>query len=183
LVLSKALGTGIVGSAIKAGRASEEQTRASFASMTRLNDQALALARRFGITACTDVTGFGLLGHLRNICRGSDLAATIWPRRLIALPGALEGIRAGKVPGGTRANLDFVRPGLGMVGEEDEALTLLAADAQTSGGLLCCVPPEEADALVAELEASGHAAAHIGVLVERSSDAPDWACTLDFAAG
>ena len=183
LVLSKALGTGIVGSAIKSGRASAEEVAACSASMTRLNDVALATARRHGITACTDVTGFGLLGHLRNICRGSEVSARIWPHRLLALPGALEGIRADKVPGGTRANLAFVKPGLLVEGEEDEALTLLASDAQTSGGLLCCVPAEQAQALVEELRASGHEAAEVGELVGSADRGPgdaDWTCTLDF---
>lgn len=183
LILSKALGTGIVGSAIKSGRASAQEIEHCFGSMTLLNDQALTAARRFGITACTDVTGFGLLGHLRNICRGSSLSARVWPHRLVALPGALEGIRADKVPGGTRANLEFVAPGLIIEGEEDEALTLLAADAQTSGGLLCCVPAEQALGLVETLRQSGHAAAHVGELVpaaERRPDGADWQCALDF---
>lgn len=184
LILSKALGTGIVGSAIKSGRASAHEIEHCFASMTLLNDQALTAARRFGITACTDVTGFGLLGHLRNICRGSSLSARLWPKRFLALPGALEGIRAGRVPGGTRANLDFVRPGLVIEGDEDEALTLLAADAQTSGGLLCCVPAEQAQGLLETLQQSGHAAAHVGELMpstDRRSEAADWQCALDFS--
>jgi selenide,water dikinase len=151
--------------------------------MTRLNDEALKIARKAGCTACTDVTGFGLMGHLRNICRGSGLAATLWPRRAPALEGALEGIRADKVPGGTRANLDFVRPGLSFVGEEDEALTLLCADAQTSGGLLCCVPVEAAQSMVDELRSTGHAAAIVGELRELDENGGDWQCTLDFEVG
>ena len=79
--------------------------------MLRLNDVALAVGRRHGATACTDVTGFGLLGHLRNILMGSELAATLHVDAFPILPGALELAHADKVPGGTRANLTFIESG------------------------------------------------------------------------
>jgi len=100
LVLTKALGTGVIGTAIKQGVASAEELAAAVASMTCLNDQALAAARNHGVSACTDVTGFGLLGHLRNILRGSSLAARLDMHALPALPGVLGHIEAGRVPGG-----------------------------------------------------------------------------------
>jgi selenide,water dikinase len=164
LVLSKALGTGVVGQAIKKGEATPEELAAAVASMTLLNAEALAAGRRHGVTACTDVTGFGLLGHLRNILRGSGVGAEIQVAAVPLLPGALDHARAGRIPGGSKANLAFLDPTLEISGTEDPALTLLLADAQTSGGLLHCVPAAAAADLVADLRQSGHPAAHIGQL-------------------
>jgi selenide,water dikinase len=165
LVLTKALGTGVIGSAIRSGSASAEEIDAAVASMTTLNQGARACARRVRVSSATDVTGFGLLGHLRNILRGSGLAARLRMDSLPALPGVLAKIRADKVPGGTRSNLRFVSPWIAYEGREDPALTLLAADAQTSGGLLLCVDPEDADALVEALVALDLPARRIGDLL------------------
>lgn len=172
LVLTKALGTGVIGTAIKQGVASAEELAAAVASMTCLNDQALAAARNHGVSACTDVTGFGLLGHLRNILRGSSLAARIELRALPALPGALEHIAAGRVPGGSRANLEFVAPMLRASGVEDRRRLLLAADAQTSGGLLLTVDAARAEGLCRELAARGQVAAVVGELLAASEALP-----------
>lgn len=164
LVLTKALGTGVIGSAIKKGVATAEEQTAAITSMTTANAAPVPIARRHGVTACTDVTGFGLLGHLRNILRGSKLCARIDMPALPLLPGALEHARAGRVPGGSKANLAFLESCLRRTGVEDQTLSLIAADAQTSGGLLLCVPAERADALVAELRAASLPAAAIGGL-------------------
>jgi len=180
LVLSKALGTGVLGTAIKKQIASSAQATAAVESMTTHNAAALSAAREFGVTAATDVTGFGLLGHLRNILRGSELAATIKMDALPLLPGALELTRDGHVPGGSRANLRFVEASLKRVGDEDEALTLLAADAQTSGGLLLCVPAEAASDLADTLRELGLPGAVVGELVAPTSDAPTGTTTLRF---
>ena len=170
LVLSKALGTGLVGTAIKQGVATDEQMRAAVASMTTSNASALQVARAYRVTSCTDVTGFGLLGHLRNIVRGSGVDAALDMARLPILPGAREHAQAGRVPGGSRANLRFLRPMLRVVGTEDDIGTLLAADAQTSGGLLLCVHADDADALTAGLRARGLPAAIVGDVRARPSD-------------
>lgn len=180
LVLTKALGTGIVAQAIKQGVARAEEARAAVASMTTLNGPALAVARRFGVTACTDVTGFGLLGHLRNVLRGSGLAAVLKMREVPALPGALEHAAAGRVPGGSAANLRFVRPSLQIRGEEEPLRTQLVADAQTSGGLLLTVPEAHADGLVAALRAEGCGGWPIGQLVAASEGLPVGTAVLDF---
>ncbi len=182
LVLSKALGTGVVGTAIKQGVASAEERAAAVASMTCLNDQALAAGRAHGVSACTDVTGFGLLGHLRNILRGSGLTARLEMAKLPALPGALGHIAAGRVPGGSRANLGFMRPNLRVRGREDEALTLLAADAQTSGGLLLAVDDDRADALCRELESRGHVGRRIGELRAPDEETAVGTISLEFGA-
>ena len=181
LVLTKALGTGVVASAIKAGAAAADEIAAAVASMTTLNRDALAVARRHGVTACTDVTGFGLLGHLRNVLRGSGLAATVELDTLPLLPGARAHAIAGRVPGGSRANRAFVAPlvrwsdgtPLAEAGGEGEAelLASLACDAQTSGGLLLCLPDEQSRDAVAELRGLGLAAARVGTL--RAPDADE----------
>ncbi len=180
LVLTKALGTGIVGTAIKQGVASAEEIAAAVAGMTCLNDQALAAGRRHGVTACTDVTGFGLLGHLVNILRGSGVAGTVRMTELPALPGALEHAAAGRVPGGSKATLATLRPRLRVRGEEDPLRTLLAADAQTSGGLLLTVDEARADALVADLVARGQVGRVVGRLDAASEATPAGTITLDY---
>lgn len=182
LVLTKALGTGFIAQAIKQGQAEASEMAAAIASMTTLNGPALAIARGFGVTACTDVTGFGLLGHLRNILRGSQLAARLDMAALPALPGALGHAAAGRVPGGSKANLAFVRPNLVVEGREEPLRTILAADAQTSGGLLLTVPAERAAALVEALRASGGQGWTIGSLVAPSSAMPAETVVLEFAA-
>jgi selenide,water dikinase len=180
LVLCKALGTGVIGTAIKQGVASPTELAAAVASMTCLNDQALAAAREHGVTACTDVTGFGLLGHLRNILRGSELAAQIQMRALPVLPGVLDHIAAGRVPGGSRANLAFLQPLLRRRGVDVTGLTLLAADAQTSGGLLLTVEAARADALCADLRARGQVGCRIGELLAPTPETPAQTMILEF---
>lgn len=172
LVLTKALGTGVIGTAIKKGVATPDEIAAAVASMTTPNRDALALAWDAGVSACTDVTGFGLLGHLRNIVRGSDVDALVNMNALPFLPGAMDHVRAGRLPGGSKANLAFLTPMLVMTGTEDRARTHLAADAQTSGGLLLCVAPEKADALARALCQKGLAAAVVGRLRERRGPEP-----------
>jgi selenide,water dikinase len=181
LVLTKALGTGVIGQAIKKGLASEEALTAAIRSMTTLNQGAARIGRAFGTTAATDVTGFGLLGHLRNIVRGSDVGATIELAALPLLPDAVAHMRAKVCPGGSKANRAHVAPDtawadgtpLSVEGDESdrEILASLACDAQTSGGLLLCLPAGRADACVDELRACGLPAARIGALTEPGAGA------------
>lgn len=180
LVLTKPLGTGIVAQAAKVGAATADELAAAIAGMTTLNGPALAIARRFAVTACTDVTGFGLLGHLRNVLRGSALAAALTMDALPALPGALAHAAAGRAPGGSKANLEFVRPTLQVAGVEDPTRTLLAADAQTSGGLLLTVAAGEAAALVAALRAEGQGGWIVGRLLAPEAALPAGAVRLEF---
>ncbi len=164
LVLTKALGTGVLGSAIKKGVASAAEHDAAVRSMRRLNAEALAIGLRHGASSCTDVTGFGLLGHLRNILLGSDLCAFIDVDRVPLLPGALAHAEAGQIPGGSRANKRFLDPSLRVPDHVSETLALLLADAQTSGGLLLCLDAEHSEAAVEALRATDHEAATVGVL-------------------
>lgn len=164
LVLSKALGTGIIATAIKGGSASAAAVSAAVTSMLRLNERALLLARQRDFGAITDVTGFGLLGHLSELARLSGLAARLEASRVLLLPGALELAEAGQVPRGTRRNRAHVEPSTEWDPSLSEAQRTLLCDAQTSGGLLISVAAGEAAALVADLRAEGHAAAEIGEL-------------------
>ncbi len=172
LVLTKALGTGIIGTAIKQEAAGAAEAEAAIASMTTPNGPATEVAHRHRVTACTDVTGFGLLGHLRNIVRGSGVDAVIDLGALPLLPGALAHAAAGRIPGGSKANLAFLEPMLVHAAENDPLLVTLATDAQTSGGLLLCVDPADADALITDLRDLGLPAARVGALRERASAEP-----------
>ncbi len=150
LVLTKALGTGIIGTAVKAGQASPGVLEAAVASMTTLNRAAAEAMRRHGVHACTDVTGFGLLGHLRELALASGLAARVDPAMVPLLPGVRPLVEAGHVPGGTTRNRADVAEFMDWGGADEVTRTLLT-DAQTSGGLLIALPPEDARALVAGL--------------------------------
>lgn len=160
LVLTKALGTGIIATAIKAGEAPADVTAAAVASMATLNRAAGEAMVRHGVHACTDVTGYGLVGHLHEMLTASGVAARIDASAVPLLPGARPLIAQGHVPGGTERNLEDTADVVDWGSTEDEVRTLLA-DAQTSGGLLMALPPDAAEALAAEL---GAPAAVIGAL-------------------
>jgi len=147
LVLTKPIGTGIVTTAVKRGAPDPEVVDAAVASMTTLNAEAAEIVRSARPHAVTDVTGFGLVGHAREVAEGPGLRAEIDFAAVELLPGVRELIAEGQVPGGTRTNLElagaYAEFGAGL----DEAGRLLACDAQTSGGLLVALPPERAAAL------------------------------------
>ncbi len=161
LVLTKPLGTGIIATAIKQGKATPEVIAAATASMAELNRTAAELAREFGLKAVTDITGFGLLGHLSELCRASRVGIDLWFDQLPFLPGARELAQAGIVPGGTRRNLDFVAGWTTFATGLSDWERLLCADAQTSGGLVLAVPPERTSALVEALQSRGTPAAAV----------------------
>ena len=172
LVLTKPIGTGIVTTAVKRSEplAADADTplvtayRAAVASMTRLNRRAAEVAGDVGAHAATDVTGFGLLGHLHRLTAASGCGAAIAAGLVPVLPGVGELLDAGHVPGGTRRNLEQADGYL--VGPLDEPTGLLLADAQTSGGLLLACPPDAGDEAVERLVADGHDAALIGEVTE-----------------
>ena len=162
LILTKPLGVGVITTAIKADVAPAESADAAVASMTRLNDVAARLAVEAGATGCTDVTGFGLLGHLGRMAIESGVRVTVELDAVPFLPGAVDLAADGMLPGGSRRNLDWGRDLLDP-GDHDELHQLLVADAQTSGGLVFGVDPDHVDAVLAELTATGHTAARIGL--------------------
>ena len=161
LVLTKPLGIGVISTALKRGEAPDETVAASVASMTRLNDEAARAALEAGSTGATDVTGFGLLGHLARLARESGVDAHLDADVVPLLPGVRALAAAGLVPGGTRRNLDWVRDRLDAPDVDEQTLVLLA-DAQTSGGLLFGADDDAAERAAATLRAGGHEAAVVG---------------------
>jgi selenide, water dikinase len=135
LVLTKALGTGVISTALKRGLASEADVEASIASMLRLNREACEALADLDAHACTDITGFGLVGHLREMALASGVTIEIDPSRLRFLPGALGYAEAGAVPGGLKNNREFAASCVADEGSADEPHRLLLYDPQTSGGL------------------------------------------------
>jgi selenide, water dikinase len=163
LVLTKPLGTGIVTTAVKRGRAPADALAAAVASMTRLNDTAAAVALDAGAHGATDVTGFGLLGHARRMATASAVDLVLDVAAVPLLPGVRALAAEGLVPGGTRRNLAWAGECLDQGGADDLDVLLLA-DAQTSGGLLFGAEPARAAAAVSALRAEGHDAAVVGTV-------------------
>lgn len=160
LVLTKPLGTGIVALAGQLGRASARALSASAASMSTLNRRAAEAMARHGVKACTDVTGFGFLGHLARMAIESRVTAEVWFGALPLLPEALDYAAAGMYSGANERNASFAATYARFDAAITEPEQALLYDAQTSGGLLMAVPADHADALLADLHAQGvqHAA-------------------------
>lgn len=168
LFLTKPIGVGIVTTALKQGLASAELIEEVSASMALLNRAAAAAMISAGAHAATDITGFGLLGHLAEMANGSGVGARIAFSDVPLFPGAWEFAKADVVPGGTEQNLAYLKPQVTFAPGLNLPEQLLLADAQTSGGLLIAIPPERRDALIEALEASGQLVAEIGKLVPGS---------------
>jgi len=166
LVLTKPIGFGIAAQAIKKQQISPAQLRIVVDAMKTLNAGARDAALAAGARAATDVTGFGLLGHLHNLLVGSGCAARIAVSDVPVYDFVRGFANAGLVPGGSRANLRYVEASTRFAAAIDERDRLVLADAQTSGGLLIAVPPGGVARLVSALEASGAlASAVIGEIV------------------
>jgi selenide,water dikinase len=152
LILTKPLGVGIISTAIKAGTASLPAVIAATASMAELNRDAAKVARDHGVRALTDISGFGLLGHLTEMCRASGVGAEIWFDGLPLLLEAEALARQGVVPGGTKRNLEYVQPWTSFAAGLEEWQKHLVSDAQTSGGLLMACSAENVPKIVKALE-------------------------------
>jgi selenide,water dikinase len=163
LVLTKPLGVGVATTALKKGVADAATVDAAVASMVRLNDRAAHVAVEAGATGATDVTGFGLLGHLGRMAGESGVDVALDVGAVPLLPGVVELANDGHVPGGSRRNLDWAREQLDVGGVEDVLVTLLA-DAQTSGGLVFGAEPQAAEDAVTLLRTEGHEAAVVGTV-------------------
>lgn len=162
LVLTKPLGLGIITTGIKRERVSPEVEAEAIRVMTMLNRAAAHAMRRVGVRAATDVTGYGLLGHLRTMLSASGVSATIWLSRVPVLAAAWDLVAERIVPGGTLANHAYLAPFVEWDSSISEDAQLILCDAQTSGGLLIAVPPEKVEALSAALDESQTLAAIIG---------------------
>ncbi len=155
LVLTKPLGLGIIATAVKRDIADSRVAAAALATMKELNKTAAEIMQTVEVHACTDVTGFGLLGHLREMCAASKLDATLDFASLPILAGVRQLIGGGVVPGGTVENLDHVSTFVDFSDDRARAERLILADAQTSGGLLIAVPDRHAQSLVDRLLDNG----------------------------
>lgn len=147
LLLTKPLGTGILSTALKAEALDDAYYRPLIATMTQLNRHASEQMVASGVHACTDITGFGLLGHALEMASASGVSLEIDADRVPSLPGTIEMIRGDFLTGGAATNRTAVEPEIEWVRSHDETLDELLVDPQTSGGLLMSVPPDHADAL------------------------------------
>jgi len=168
LVLTKPIGTGIISTAIKNAKGPPAAVEAAVRTMTTLNRQAAEAATAVVVHAATDVTGFGLLGHLRGMTTGSKVRARLHASRIPLLPDVVALAEAGFVPGGTRRNLQAVASVVRWAAAIPEPLRAVIGDAQTSGGLLVATP--DGPALLAALARMGVArAAQVGEILEEDA--------------
>jgi selenide,water dikinase len=162
LVLTKPLGVGVVGTAVKLGEADSDTVRLAVDTMTRLNADAAAVACAARLRGGTDVTGYGLIGHLHEMALSAGVAARIRSAAVPLVAGVAELVERGCAPDGSRRTLaNALERGWFDPGTLDATGQLLLADAQTSGGLLLAVPPEQADTVVAQLHERGDGAATV----------------------
>jgi len=181
LLLTKAIGTGVISTAIKKGVAKQTWINAAVDSMTTLNKNAAdvitgAAERRsagqpraavptWSVNAMTDITGFGLIGHARELARGSNVGLRLHASQIRLLEGALDCVRAGYIPGGLKANRDFAECVVSYEGEIGDEIKTLLFDPQTSGGLLISVTEQGAADLLSALQSAGVRAVEIGEVV------------------
>jgi selenide,water dikinase len=169
LLLTKPLGTGVVSTGIKFGKAGADVTRASLETMLLSGREAARLMTEAGASAATDVTGFALLGHGWELARASGVTLEIDSASVPTIPGALELAAAGMLTSGDKSNRRYVGEDVALSGSVSRELAALLFDPQTAGGLLVSVAPERAGSLVAALRERYAAAAVIGRVAERGT--------------
>lgn len=156
LVLTKALGTGIIATALKGGMASEEAVRKITESMVTLNRTASEWMVKLGAHACTDITGFSFIGHALEMAIASRVGLVVQLKAVPIFPEAMDYVKMGLVPGGAHANRQFFSCKVEMDSKISDLLADVLYDPQTSGGLLISIPSSEAEELVAALKKEGH---------------------------
>ncbi len=167
LVLTKPLGTGIINTAAKGELAPEESFRAALETMLELNRRASEVMARCGATACTDITGFGLLGHAAEMARASAVTLEIRTDSIPVLPGTRDLAAMGMIPAGAYANRDFLAGQVDMPEHLSPVTTAILFDPQTSGGLLISVPAAGIDLLAGEMKRAGVRAKIVGRVREK----------------
>ena len=171
LILTKPLGTGVLFNANRSGKLSYPELESILPRVASLNREAIKAAEKFDVHACTDVTGFGILGHALELARGSDVQIDLIYQKLPFYPNALQMYQKGETTGSNRANRRLAEGAWEMAGHRSAAELELLFDPQTSGGLLLAVPDSQADDLVAQLKKEGvQTAARVGEVV--ASDKP-----------
>jgi selenide,water dikinase len=171
LVLTKPLGTGIIATAIKKGVVKNDVIRAAVESMSALNELASKIMVELGVKTATDVSGFGLLGHLNEICEASKVSAEIKYNVLPLLPGVNKLASDGIIPGGTKRNLSFATSFTYFHDQLTKIQQLISADAQTSGGLLISLSPDSAKMFIKKFnERSPIKAQKIGNIIKQKTN-------------
>jgi selenide,water dikinase len=168
LVFTKALGTGVICTAIKNRRAEPAWVEAAVRSMTTLNKKAAELiaTNRYTVHTMTDVTGFGFIAHAREMALASNVALQIFSGAIAVLPGAFGCVRAGDVPGGLKANRDFAECVVSYEKDVPEELRTILYDPQTAGGLLISIAPDDSEKLVLDMNGAGIPASKVGNVTE-----------------
>jgi selenide, water dikinase len=168
LLLTKSIGTGVISTAIKKGKAEDSWIQGAVASMTTLNEQAaeVVTGKGYRVHAMTDITGFGLIGHAREIAMASKVSLRIDSQKISWLPGAFECARAGYIPGGLKANREFAECVVAYEGDLSDEVKALLFDPQTAGGLFISVAEADAGNLLADLRSTGIQASCIGSVTE-----------------
>ncbi|MBI5059566.1 selenide, water dikinase SelD [candidate division KSB1 bacterium] len=167
LILTKRIGTGLLTTLLKDGAVTEAQLADAVASMKELNRVAAAVLARFDVHACTDITGFGLLGHAGELCAASGVGMRFRASQVPLFPLARTLAVSRKFPGGTKVNRLYLGDRVTAAADVDEGLLWLLFDAQTSGGLLASLSPAQAEAALAALQEAGvEAAAIVGEVTE-----------------
>ncbi len=169
LILTKPIGVGIMTTSIKKNQLSAEEIARVSSVMATLNKSAAEAMEAYDVHACTDVTGFGLMGHALEMAKGSGKEIVIRQAAVPVLPRVRELAENGFVPGGTKNNYAHVEPDIDFPAAMDQTDRYILCDAVTSGGLLIAVDPSQAEALLADLQGRGVEAALIGEVTERTS--------------
>ncbi len=176
LILTKPLGTGIIATALKgdlANTSAETEITEIMATLNRAPADAVASARDKGyrVNACTDITGFGLLGHLHEMVMASEVTARIFTKQIPVIPGCIDYINMGIIPKGAYTNRTFYSKWLRKSESATDSIEMVLVDPQTSGGLLIAAPPEASEVILSNLKGQGYplAFADIGEIVEGES--------------
>jgi selenide, water dikinase len=169
LIFTKAIGTGVISTAIKRGHAEAAWVRGAVHAMTTLNKTAAEVVTSgdFTIHAMTDITGFGLIGHGREVARGSGVSVRLFASKVPLLDGALECVQRGYVPAGLKANRGFAESCVEYAGDVPEDVRTLLYDPQTAGGLLISVTASDSERLIGQLGDAGVNGVEIGEVVEK----------------
>jgi selenide,water dikinase len=171
MILTKKIGTGIISTGVKANMCSEATIEETTVSMATLNKRSGELMLEVGVSTATDITGFGLIGHMNEVLSASKLSARLYASRVPCFVDAVRLAEMKKVPGGSIANLKSFEPYVTWNNGIPDTIKFLLNDAQTSGGLLIFVPQEKKDALISALHKENILAAYIGdVFSEKAED-------------
>jgi len=166
LILTKPIGVGIQTTAIKKDKLTDEQLERVMKVMATLNKYAAEAMDAYHVNACTDITGFGLLGHVSEVAKGSNVGIVIVNNQVPVLAGTRELAEEGIIPGGTKSNHRWLKDCIHYAESIDEIAQYILCDAVTSGGLLISIPEADAPSLLADLTAKGVEAAEIGYVTE-----------------